>query len=665
MFGLAAILMVGSLLSAGKLRAQQAPPPQPASTSAATAGGETLQSIDFSRSRVFVPYHAPEIPEISMSNSERLHSLIANGKMELSLDDAIALALENNLDIALSRYSLIYAKVDILRTKAGGAILGINPGLFGAVTAFGSTGAGGGGGGTGGAGGFSGGASAVDVGNWGCCDPVAGVAFGWGHASSPLDYTTLAGVPVSTTQATSMTAYMGKGFLTGTSVAAFVSGNRAANNQLGQLFNPATAIGLTLGFWQPLLSGFGYRANAKYIRIARNDLKQADSVFKQQVITTVANVANLYSDLVSFKEGVRVAEQTLASAQKLLSDNKRQVEIGTLAPIEVVRAESEVASDEQALIVAQTQYQQQQELLKTAISKHVDAELTAATVEPTDKLPEPRPDDIPPLETALREAEANRPELVQRELDIRNQEITVQTARNGLLPSLNLFGTWSPSGLSGNSLVCPQGDTLAYTGPTMGQCLKNGAAVAPAALVQNGIWTSLSQSFRGVYPYYSFGVNLQVPIRNRQAQAAMTVDLLQQRQLRVQMQQQKNTIAQDVRNQVIAVTQARAQVAAAVKATQLQQETLDAEQKKFQLGESTVYNVILTQRDLATAEGNEVKARSTYAKALTTFAQSTATILDKYSIEMADAKNARYHTVPNIPGTSEYPAPTSFTPAKH
>lgn len=419
MFGLAAILMVGSLLSAGKLRAQQAPPPPPASTSAAAAGGDTLQTIDFTRSRVFVPYHSPEIPEITMSNSERLHSLINNGKMELSLDDAIALALENNLDIALSRYSLIYAKIDILRTAAGGTTRGINPGLFGAVTAFGSSSGGGGGGGTGGAGGFSGGASAVSVGNWGCCDPVAGVSFGWDRNSSPLNYTTLAGVPVSTAQGTAITTFIGKGFLTGTSVAAFVSADRIANNQLGQLFDPYTPTGLTLGFSQPLLNGFGYRANAKYIRIARNDLRQADSVFKQQVITTVANVANLYSDLVSFKEGVRVAEQTLASAQKLLSDNKRQVEIGTLAPITVVQAESEVANDEQALIVAQTQYQQQQELLKTAISKHVDADLVAATVEPTDKLPEPKPDDIPALETALHEAEQNRPELVQRDLDVK------------------------------------------------------------------------------------------------------------------------------------------------------------------------------------------------------------------------------------------------------
>ncbi len=567
-----------------------------------------------------------------MENSARLRSLIQNGKVELSLDEAIGLALENNLDIAVARYSLLYAKTDILRTASGSSTRGITPGLFGAVSIFSGGGGGGGTGGTGGSGGVTGGGSARNIGSFGCCDPFVGVNFGWDHNSSPLNFTIVSGVPVATSQTSNMTAFVGKGFLTGTSVAFALSGARIGNNQLNQLFNPYVPTGLEFAFNQPLLSGFGYRANAKFIRIARNDVRLADSTFKQQVITTVANVVNLYSDLVSFKENVRVAEQALAYAQKLLEDNKRQVEIGTLAPIEVVRAESEVAADEQALIVAQTSYQQQQELLKTAISKHVDADLTGAVVEPTDKLPEPSPGDIPSLDVALREAEANRPELVTDDTNIRNQEITIQASRNALLPNLSLFGAYAPTGLSGNSIISGQ-------------------------VVPNGLWGSLSQAFRGTYPDYSFGVSLSIPIRNRAAQADMTIALLQERQLKVQLQQRKNTIAQDVRNAEIAVTQARAGVAAAAKATKLQQETYDAEKKKFQLGESTVFNVILTQRDLATAEGNEVKARSTYAKALTQFGTATATILDRYSIQFADAKNGEASHVHNIPGTRETAPP--------
>ena len=605
-----------------------------AQTSSLSREGTSNSSahIDYSKSRafpnIFEPYGSPRVAEGSLSNSERLHALILNGKLELSLDDAIALALENNLDIDVARYTLQYAQLDILRTRSGGATRGINPGLFGGVQAFAGTSGGGGGGGTGGAGGLTGGSGAGSVGTTSCCDPVAGFNFRWDRNSSPLNFTTVSGVPVVTNQTTSGSAFIAQGFLTGTSFAAAMSGTRQSTTSLNTLFNPVVPTGLTLGFTQKLLNGFGYRANAKFIRIARNDLKLADSTFRQQVITTVANISNLYSDLVSFKENVRVAQQSVAYAEKLLSDNKRQVEIGTLAPIEVVRAESEVATNEQALIVAQTGFQQQQELLKTAISKHVDSDLAAAAIDPTDKLPEPKPEDIPPLDVALQEAERNRPELVTANNNILNQEITIQAARNGLLPVLDLFGTYAPTGLSGNRHI-------------------------KGLIFPGGLGDSFSQAFRGNYPDYSFGMSLQIPIRNRAAQADMTIALLQERQLRTQLQQQKNAVAQDVRNAVIAVTQSKAQVAAAVKATDLAQQTYDAEKKKFQLGESTVFLVIQTQRDLATAEGNEVKAHSTYAKALTQLNQATATILDKHNIQLADAKDGRARRTPNIPGTPE------------
>jgi outer membrane protein len=624
---LAVLWIAGVLCSTGQVMAQQTSAP-PATLPSSGSSIRDFMSVDYSHSRVSLPYFAPSVPDITLENSPRLRSMIQDGKVELSLSDAISLTLENNLDIALSRYTLLYAKTDLLRTASGSSFRGINPGLLNVVSAFSGGGSGGGTGGTGGSGGVTGGGSALNIGNFGCCDPFVGVNFGWDHNSTPLNFTVVSGVPVSTSQTSSLSAFVGKGFLTGTSVAFAITGSRSGNNQLNQLFNPATPARMEIGFNQPLLNGFGYRANAKFIRIAKNDLRLADSTFKLQVITTVANLVNLYSDLVSFKENVRVAQQALTYAQKLLEDNKRQVEIGTLAPIEVVRAESEVANDEQALIVAQTSYQQQQELVKTAISKHVDADLTAAVIDPVDKLPEPNAGDVPPLTEALKVAEANRTELVPIETNIRNQEISIQASRNGLLPNLSVFGGYAPTGLSGNRIVNGQ-------------------------VVPGGVWGALSQSFRGNYPDYSFGLSLSIPIRNRAAQADMTTSLLQERQLRVQLQQEKNTIAQDVRNAEIAVTQARAGVAAAAKATELAQQTYDAERKKFQLGESTVFNVILTQRDLATSEGNEVKARSTYSKALTQFGQATATILDKYGIEFADAKNGQASHVHNIPGTPE------------
>ena len=594
-----------------------------------------------------------------MSNSERLHSLLSGGKLRLSIEDALALALENNLDISVARYNLGFAQTDLLRAKSGGATRGV-PGAFSSSALF--SGAIGGGississGSTTSASTVTGSGGATNVGVIGCCDPVAGAQFGWDRRTSPLNYTLVSGIPTVITQTTNGVAYFGQGFLTGTSYAVAVSGYRQSTTSLNTLFNPAVPTSLTVGFDQQLLNGFGYRANAKFIRIAQNDLKISNSVFRQQVITTVAQVLNLYWDYLSYKENVRVAEQALAYSEKLLSDNKRQVEIGTLAPIEVVRAESEVASDQQNLIVAQTSLQQQAELIKTALSRKVDSELISAQIDAVDKLPEPRPDDIPPLDQALKQALQNRPEVEQADLNLRYESIVVKANRNALLPTLDLFATYAPSGLSGLSSMlgpCPSGYTASGN-----QCQASGLEPIPRPMVvsSQGISQSLSQLFRANYPDYSFGFTLQFPIRNRSAQADVARALLEQRQLEEQLQRQKNQVEQDVRSAEIGVIQAKAQIQAAVKAVLLAQKTLDAEQKKFQLGESTVFLVIQAQRDLATAEGNEVKARSTYAKALTQFQQVTATILADYHIEMNDALQGKVTRSPNIPGTRDEPA---------
>jgi outer membrane protein TolC len=585
------------------------------------------------------------VAEPSMTNSERLRSLTSDGKLHLSVDDAIALALENNLDIAIARYQPAYAQTDLLRTKSGGAPRGVQ-GAYGSSALFsGAIGGGlssGGSGGSASAGG-SGGGGAINVGANACCDPFAGVAFSWDHATTPLNYQAVYGIPVLTTQTSSVTPYFGQGFLTGTSYTVYLTGYRQSSSSSSTLFNPEVPTGMALGFYQHLLNGFGYRANAKYIRIAQNDVKISQSVFRQQVITTVAQVLNLYWDYLSYKEQVAVAEQTLTYAQKLLADNKRQVEIGTLAPIEVVRAESEVATDQQNLIVAQTNVQQQAELIKTALAKKVDGELVNAQVDAVDKLPEPRPEDIPPLEEALKLAVKNRPEVEQADLNLRYQSIVIKANRNALLPTLDLFATYAPSGLSGVSPIyakCPTGNSECITGYKSG-----------------GITQSLSQLFRDNYPNYSFGLSLSIPIRNRSAQADTARALLEQRQLVQTLQKTKNQVEQDVRSAEIGVIQAKAQIEAAQKAVTFAQQTLDAEQKKFQLGESTVFLVIQTQRDLATAEGNEVKAHSTYAKAVTQFQQVTGTILSKHHIELNDALQGNVARIPNIPGSAETPIP--------
>jgi outer membrane protein TolC len=606
----------------------------------------------------WVPYGMPYVPETKMSNSDRLHYLLSDGKLRLSVLDTIELALENNLDIAVARYNIAFSQTDVLRTQGGGAARGFSGSfqsgaLFSGAVGSGvnaSTSAVGGGGSN-----ISGSASAIQLGG-GTFDPTAFFSLGWDRNTTPLGTTAVTGVPFVTSQGSNYTGGIVQEFQTGTSYELLLGGGRGTSTSLTQFYNPYVSAFVGAGFTQPLLNGFGRRANATQIRIARNDMKVADSVFRQQVISTLGTILNEYWDYLSFQENVRVKLQALAFSQKLLADNKKQVEIGTLAPIEVVRAESEVATDQQALIVAQTNLQQQGELMKTALARQVDPALAAAQIEAADKLPEPRPDDVPGLDEALTQAFANRPEIEQTELKFRDQELTINLRKNALLPSLNVFGTYVSQGLSGNQLLCPPASSPYGTG-----CIQSsGTVLPPLGTSTGGASQALSQTFEGHYPNYSFGVNLSVPIRNRSAQADAARALLERRQLETQLQQWKNNVAQQVRTALIGVIQAKAQIDAADKAIDLARQTLDAEQKKFQLGESTVFLVIQAQRDLANAEGNGVTGHSTYAKALTQYQQAVGTIMSDYNIELNDAVQGTVTRVPNIPGSAETPRPVKL-----
>lgn len=633
----------------------QAPQAQP---SGGLAPGAT--NFDYSRSHAFPNFFStfvPEpVPEPSMSNSQLLHSLMTSGKLVLSLDDAIALALENNLTIAVARYNVPYAQLDYLRTKAGGAPRGVSGAFISSSLEAGALGAGlsssSGGSSTSG-GGALGGGGPINIGTISCCDPVAGFNYGWAYNVNPLNYETVNLASTVASHITSMSSYFGQGFLTGTSYAVGINGFRESSTSPAALFNPEVPTGAFFGIDQQLLNGFGYRANAKFIRIAQNDIKYEDAAFRVQVMTTVAQVVNDYYTLLYDRQNVGVAQEAVNYSQHLLDDNKKQVEIGTLAPIEVVRAESELASDQQTLIVAQTTLKQQEQVLKTELSKQVTPDLAAIDIDPTDKFPTADTEMVPPVDKALELAFQNRSEIAEANLNLSNQDITLKAVRNALLPTLTAFASYTPSGLSGNRalLGCPPGYIFSATSE---ECANGGTLVAPivTGTAPGGVLQSFTGLFHGNYPYYSYGLNLSIPIRNRTEQADAARALFEQRQLQTQLQQEKNTIAQDVRNAEIAITQAKAQINATIKAVDLARQTLEADQKKFQLGESTTFQLIQDQRDLTTAEGNQAKAYQTFSAALTQFSQATGTTLDRYHVEMGDAKQGRVTHPPNIPGTA-------------
>jgi outer membrane protein TolC len=588
-----------------------------------TSGPEESTRFDYSNSHSFPnvlsPYMTRFVPDPRLDNSRRLQNLIVDGKLMLSVDDAIALALENNLDIAVARYNLPIAQTDLLRAKGGGASRGV-AGSYQSNTLFsGSLGGGlnsGGVGGGRGAGGILGG-GINGVGSQGCCDPSVYAYYGWSNAITPLNYTVVSGVPVETTHQASFSAGYSQGFLTGTSVSVAESSSRLSSNTTTGLFNPEFVSGLSVGVSQNLLRGFGTRVNATFIRIARNDLKYSMSVFRQNVITQVAAVMTTYYDLLSDQESIRVAEEGLAYAQKLLESNQAEVKIGAVAQYDVLRSEEEVAARQQDLLAAQNTFSQDAQSLKAKISKSFNEELATVEIAPSDRLPEPHPEDVPALAEALRQAASHRPEIEQAELNLRNQQYTIQATRNALLPSLGAFASYSLSGLGG--------------------------ALRP----------TFANVFQNDYPNISYGVSLSVPIRNRTAQADAARALLEQRQLQMKLQDSKNQAVWEVSKAVSAVHQARGQLDATLHLATVARQVLDMQQQKFKLASATVEDVITAQRNLATAEGNVVKVRATYAKALIQYEQATGTLLERKNIELSDAVDGEVHRAPNIPGTHQ------------
>ncbi len=576
------------------------------------------------------PYTRPQIAPIDLANSNRLESLLRAGKLYLSLQDAIALALENNLDIALQRYGTQLADANILRAKAGGFLRSVNTSVTAGPTSATQTGA---------QTGINQSASqqAASVQTTGnvlvsqtgspipTLDPSIQGFARFQHLTTPQSSAFLTGTN-SFIQRNNIGSFTyNQGWLSGTTLSLGYSGTSSSVNNRSADFNPSTQGSLTLQVTQHLLQGFGFAVNSRQIHIARNQREISDLVFKQQVITTVTAVINLYWDLVAFNEDVRVKQQALAASEKLYNDNKKQVEVGTLAPIAIVQAEAEVASRQQDLTVSETQVLQQETILKNALSKNgvASPSIADASIVPTDRMEMPAVEPIQPLQDMMANAIHARPELSQNRIQVEDQKISIKGSKSALLPTLDLVALANNNGLVGQPNPLPS--------------IIPGVPHSGDTFFIGGTSTLLSQLFSRNFPDYGIGFNLNIPLRNRAARADIINDELTLRQQEIGLQQIQNQVRVEVQNAVIGVRQARARYEAARKARVLQEQTLDAEQKKYELGASTLYNVILIQRDLLQAESNEVVAKVGYAKARVELDRATGQTLDDNHISLDEA----------------------------
>ena len=589
--------------------------------------------------RATEPYRETPLAPVDMSNTPRIRQLLRSGNIYLSLNDAIALAIENNLDIELQRYTLPSANTELLRAKGGGSLRGllyslaeVPTGVGGPdsplVTAAASPS-------------FSVGSVPTNPSELGALaeaqdnlsvqgtipfssgsqipqfDPTLAAQLAWTHQTTPE-----IGTNALTQNITTANAGYVQAFGPGTQLNVGFNNSRQTLNSTQSSYSPFTNSSLGFTITQPLLRGFGLAVNRRFIRIAKNERKIAGLLLRQQLLATVYGVVRLYTDLVALYEDVKVKEGTLASAEQLYSDTKAQVDEGTQAPIELTRSNAQVFSIRQDLINSRGLLEEQEAIVKNVITRRSsdDLEVLAARLIPTDTLEVPEKDDIRPIHDLLTEAFANRPDLLQAGVQVENSHITLEGSRNAMLPEVDLVGVAQNNGLASQANPIAAGPTSAFNG---------------------GYGSALEQIFAHNYPTYGVGVNVTLPLRNRVAEADVARDEIQVRQMQIRLEQFRKQAQLEVEDALVAMRRARASYEAALQTQALQQESLEAEQAKFEVGASTSFFIIQYQSFLTQAQSTVVVAKSAYVKARAALQRAVGSILDDNHVEIDSAMRGR------------------------
>jgi outer membrane protein len=612
---------------------------------------------------VIAPYTTRDVPPPDLTNTPRIEQLLRDGKIYLSMDDAVSLALENNLDIGIARYNLNIADTDILLAKGGAnQILGVNNGLVQNTPGGGVGGLSGNVGS--GAGGTSAASGGIGAGTNGLVsstlgigptitsfDPVVSATLQSDHARFECTSPFCGSVQNSTTANFNYV----QGLQSGTNINVGFTNSRITSNNPFSFVSPSLNSGFKFELTQHLLQGFGFLPNTRIIQITKHNREITDVAFRLQIITTIDQIENLYWNLVYAYENVRVQQEALAFAQKTLSDTQKQVQIGTLAPIESVRAQNTVATDQQNLVQAQTNLDLQQLLMKNALSRTLqDPALASAEVIPTSTMALPQQEPVVPTEDLVNEALQHRAELAQSRIDLSNREISERALKNLLRPSLDLFAYYGGAGAGGTQSALA---TCGAPGAIPGICSP------PGSFPSTGYGSTLNKLVNSTAPDKGAGLTLSIPIRNRQGQALQVRGELEYRQAQMRLQQIENQVRIEVRNAQFSVTQNRASVQAAQAAVALGQQSLEAEQKKFRLGASTGTSVLNYQSQLATAQSQLVSAQAAYEKAQIELDRSTGLLLEHAGIVMDEAVRGQVTHMPKIPYVAPRQDASSVTSA--
>ncbi len=600
-----------------------------------------------SKAPVFVrPYMAPKTPPAGLTNSDRLRSLIRAGKLYLTVQDAIALAIENNLDLAVDRYGPINAEWYVERMRAGGPLKGVSSansvsneitsglGVAGSELAAGLLSSGGGGG-----------SSTSSNGTFSQIgpitpnlDPVLVSSAAFVHQSQPQ---TNEVVSETTSLVSTFHNYQNalqQGLITGGTVQLAFNEQYLKQNAPTDFLNPAVSPVAQITIRHQLLNSFGVGVNSRYIRVAEKNVSLARETFRSQLLNLVASVLNLYWDLAGDIEDLKARQQSLDQAQRFYQDTKREIELNAAAQVEIFRAEAEMKTRQRELAISQAAVHEQENLLKGAISRNglEDPLVDAAEVIPLDQIEVPKEEELPPLRQLVATALAKRPDVAMSKIGDETSEISALGTANGILPFVGTRFAFGAQGLAGTPVPLPPGQTA-------------------STYFNGGFGHALAQVFRRDFPSESGLLYFVGTFRNQVAQADYGIDQLQLKQGDLIERRSMNQIVVDVSNYVIALRQARARYAATVDTRALQEELLEKEQRKFSLGASTRNDVIAVQRSLATARVEEVAALTAYSHARVSLDQWLGETLEKNNVSVDEALEGRVSRASKPPETAAAP----------
>lgn len=663
---LASIILAGTLPTAAwgqeaptAPSLQSAPPP--------TAPPPQRQAVnlkDYSAPRssfphLFRPYMPQEVAPPNLSNSPRIDSLMRDGKIYLSIDDAVALALENNLDIDIARYNLNIADTDYLRAKSGASVLGINAGIVQNTPGGGVGGLGGTVGS--GTGGTTVAASGIGTGTNGLAQSTLGIGAPITSFDPILTSTlqldkndTLSVSPFSPVPVIAQNTYTAdfaytQGFQWGTNLNIGFNNTHQTTNNTTALITPQIGSSFQFRLTQNLLQGFGSSPNLRFIRIAKNNREISDVAFRLQIITTVDQVEDMYWDLVYAFENVRVQQEALTYAEKALADAQQQAKVGTAPPIQVVSAQSTVATDQQNLILAQNNLQLQELLMKNAVSRSIeDPILAEADVIPTSTMLVPQEEPVIPTQDLINQALNHRAELVESRIDLNSRDLSAKAVRNDMLPTLQAFAYYGGSGVGGDiNSACAFAGVPCFNPEKAPPPFRTGGPVSYGGTLQ--------QLVNSTAPDKGIGLSLNIPLRNREAQANQVRADLEYRQAQVRLHQLENQVRIEVRNARFDVKQNRTAVQAAQTAVDFARQTLDADQQKLKVGLTTQTAILQDASTLTTAESNLVSAKAAYEKSRVELDRATGLLLDHAGIDVADATRGQVTHLPTVPDVAPRP----------